>query len=185
MGVDAINSQPLPFKKRLNEFFAILKPYFWPKTVADRIRALSCFVALAGSKGASIVAPIFLGQATDKLTEASPSFPLQELLLLGLFLFAAQALQEFQRYIYLSVKEVAYQEIAERTFIHLHSLSLDWHLSKRTGEVLRAMDRGIASASNVVNMLFLRLVPSVVELLVLCILSIAQARLLSIVFSLG
>lgn len=54
--------------------------------------------------------------------------------------------------------QAAYHEIAVRTFAHLHSLSLQWHISKRSGVVLRAMDRGIGSASTVVDNLFLRLV---------------------------
>ena len=46
--------------------------------------------------------------------------------------------------------------------------------SQRTGTVLRAMDRGISSANTVVDMLFLRLVPTVIELIVLCLLFIAK-----------
>jgi ABC-type transport system involved in Fe-S cluster assembly fused permease/ATPase subunit len=34
------------------------------------------------------------------------------------------------------------------------SLSLDWHLRKKMGNTLRAMDRGVESANSVVNYLF-------------------------------
>jgi ABC-type transport system involved in Fe-S cluster assembly fused permease/ATPase subunit len=46
------------------------------------------------------------------------------------------------------------------------SLSLDWHLRKKMGNTLRAMDRGVESANSVVNYIFLYLVPTVVECLV-------------------
>jgi hypothetical protein len=32
------------------EFMSILKPYFWPQTAGDRVRAIMCFVCLVGAK---------------------------------------------------------------------------------------------------------------------------------------
>jgi len=62
------------------------------------------------------------------------------------------------------VKEVAYREIAVRTFSHLLSLSHSYHASRKLGIVLRASDRGNSSASTIVDMLFLRLVPTILEM---------------------
>lgn len=88
--------------------------------------------------------------------------------------FASSACAELQRFSYLRVKEVAYREVAVSTYKHVHSLSIGWHLSKSTGAVLRSLDRGINSASTVVEMLFLRLVPSCIELMVLCVIFITE-----------
>ena len=52
------------------------------------------------------------------------------------------------------------------TFKHLHTLSLDWHLKKKIGHVLRIMDRGIRSADSVMNYLVLYLIPSIIECMV-------------------
>lgn len=71
--------------------------------------------------------------------------------------------------VYLGVKEVAYREIASSTFTHLHSLSVQWHLNRRIGVVVRAMDRGISSAATVVDWLFLRLVPTLLEAIIVFI----------------
>ena len=78
---------------------------------------------------------------------------------------------ELQRLAYLPVAEAAYTVIADRVFTHVTELSLQWHTSKRTGAVMRALDRGLNSASTIVNQLFLRLGPTVVELIVLCIIA--------------
>ena len=40
---------------------------------------------------------------------------------------------------------------------------MDWHLQKKMGTVLRIMDRGIASADQVMNYLVLYLLPSIVQ----------------------
>jgi ABC-type transport system involved in Fe-S cluster assembly fused permease/ATPase subunit len=61
------------------------------------------------------------------------------------------------------VKQHAFAEMSETTFRHLLGLSLDWHLKKKMGEVIRVMDRGISSADSVMNYLVLFLAPSVAE----------------------
>ena len=61
------------------------------------------------------------------------------------------------------VKQVAYEQLAVTTFTHLHELSLEWHLKKRMGNVLRSMDRGVNAANTVVTYLILYLMPSLAE----------------------
>lgn len=38
-----------------------------------------------------------------------------------------------------------------RLFSHLHELSLRWHLGRRTGEVLRIVDRGTSSVTGLLR----------------------------------
>ena len=149
----------------LYEFMRILYPYFWPSGTLNRLSALSCFAALALSKTCGILSPYYLGRATDELLHNVN--PISSVLAYTLLRFAVSFFEEIQRLVYLRTKEVAYREIACSTFAHLHSLSLNWHVSKRSGVVLRSMDRGINSASTVVDMLFLRLVPTVIEMFAL------------------
>jgi len=61
------------------------------------------------------------------------------------------------------VKQQAYIEIAEQSFAHLHTLSLQWHLKKKMGNVVRSMDRGTDAANNLITYLFLYLVPAIAE----------------------
>jgi ABC-type transport system involved in Fe-S cluster assembly fused permease/ATPase subunit len=76
-----------------------------------------------------------------------------------------------QRVVYLPVSEAAYTVVADQVFSHVTSLSLHWHVSKRTGAVMRALDRGLNSAGTIINQLFLRLVPTVAELIVMCVMA--------------
>lgn len=46
---------------------------------------------------------------------------------------------------------------------------MHYHLSKQTGKVLRCLDRGSESTDNIVNVLFFRLLPTLVELVVVSI----------------
>lgn len=149
------------------EFFLLLRPYFWPRGVPHRLAAAACFIALGLSKVANLLAPIYLGAATDQLVAGQ--FPAGAIIAYGVLRFLVSLFEEGQRLIYLQVKQAAYHEVAVATFEHLHRLSLQWHITKRSGVVLRAMDRGISSAATVVDNLFLRLVPSVLEMIALVI----------------
>lgn len=55
------------------------------------------------------------------------------------------------------------------SFNHLHSLSLDWHLRKKLGEVIRSMDRGIAACDILMKYMFLWLVPAIGECIVVVV----------------
>lgn len=49
---------------------------------------------------------------------------------------------------------------------HLHSLSLRWHLGRKTGEVLRVMDRGTDSIDNLLNYILFSIAPTIVDIIV-------------------
>ena len=144
------------------EMATILRPYFWPSGRKERLLALLCFALLGLSKIANIASPIFLGIATDELLRGK--WPWGSLLLFGCLRFLVSLFEEGQRLVYLRVKEVAYRQIAVKTFGHLLSLSLAWHVNKKLGIVLRATERGVSSANTIVEMLVLRLVPTIVEM---------------------
>lgn len=150
---------------RYADYLPLLRPYFWPDGWRQRASALSCFALLGASKVCGVASPLFLGRATDKLLRGQ--LPAGDLVAFGALRFGVSAFEEAQRLVYLRTKEAAYLTTAAAVFAHLHALSLHWHITKRSGVVLRAMDRGISSASTVVDMLFLRLVPTFAELLML------------------
>ncbi len=49
-------------------------------------------------------------------------------------------------------------------FRHLHSLSLRWHLSRKSGEVLRVMDRGTDSINELLSLLLLQILPAFMDI---------------------
>ena len=168
-GFGRLNNEdgPPPGQHTLRELLAVLHPYFWPAGLSNRVRAVSCFAALGASKVCSLLYPLFIGMATDSLLAGE--LPLGAILAASGLRFASGAFDELQKLLYQRVKETAYFEISVRTFSHVHSLSPSWHASKRIGVVIRSMDRGNSAASTVVDMLFLRLGPTVLELLAMVV----------------
>ena len=155
-------------------FQTILKPYFWPDATTtsatlNRIRALATWIFVASSKACSLTAPIFLGKASTALTRGDYSNAIRYIIYYSLIQFAASTFKESQSLIYLKVAQAAFVQLSEASFNHLHSLSLDWHLRKKLGEVIRSMDRGIAACDNLMKYLFLWMVPAIAECILVTI----------------
>ena len=66
---------------------------------------------------------------------------INEIIFYALFSFLSKMMKELQRVAYLKVGQVAFVEISEHTFTHVLTLSFQWHLKKKMGTVMRAMNR--------------------------------------------
>lgn len=51
-------------------------------------------------------------------------------------------------------------------FAQLHNLSLRWHLSRKTGEVLNVMDRGPHSVVSILNLVITWTGPAIVDIVI-------------------
>lgn len=174
---DSQYSSALTFLQTLG----VLKPYFWPSTgeptevLMNRVRATLTWVCVAASKVFNIVSPIYLARATNGIASAlrqgTAPHPVTAEVIVDLFMYAflsflSKAFKEIQSLLYIKVQQAAYIEIADKTFEHLHSLSLDWHLKKKMGNVIKSMDRGIAAAQQTMQYVCLYLFPTLCEALV-------------------
>jgi ATP-binding cassette subfamily B protein len=65
------------------------------------------------------------------------------------------------------VAQNAVRKLANRTFSHLHALSLRFHLERRTGGLNRVIERGVTGVDTIVRMAVLNSIPTAVELLMI------------------
>lgn len=75
-------------------------------------------------------------------------------------------LNNLRSYLWISIQQFTTREIEVELFKHLHSLSLRWHLQRKTGEVLRVMDRGTDSITNLLNYILFSILPTIVDILI-------------------
>jgi len=168
------SSQDKKAKLSKRAILVVLKPYFWPDATAssatlNRVRALATWFFVIASKVCSLLSPIYIGKASTELTRMNYEETIRNVIYYCLLTFAAAVLKECQSLVYLRVAQAAFVQLAEITFHHLHSLSLDWHLKKKLGEVIRSMDRGILACDTLVKYLFLWLVPALAECILVAI----------------
>lgn len=75
-------------------------------------------------------------------------------------------LNNLRSFLWIKISQFTTREIEVELFRHLHSLSLKWHLNRKTGEVLRVMDRGTDSINNLLNYILFSIAPTIVDILV-------------------
>ena len=165
-------------KLRFYELMLILRPFFWPKSgtknsLINRIRAVTTWLCVAISKVCSLYSPFFISSATNQLIAKEWEAAANSMIAFVCLRFAASLFKEFQSVFYVRVKQQAAIELSELTFMHLHNLSLNWHLNKKVGGVIKSIDRGIEAANNLITYLFLYLIPALAECLAVVILFFA------------
>ncbi|KAG9403177.1 hypothetical protein AC1031_006729 [Aphanomyces cochlioides] len=180
MGEVSGSNEASPKGISLVKMLMVLRPYFWPHGLGNRARALSTYCFLVTSKVLNLYSPMFMAASTNALVAKDYAGALRAIMLYCASVLSCKILDELKSVIYLKVKQTAYVEIATMTYEHLHSLSLDWHLKKKLGDVLRSMDRGVESANSVVSYMFLYLLPTILEAVVVMIIFATHFQLASL-----
>src|SRR5882757_3844665 len=156
---------------------AHLWPYIWPGDRADlKMRVVWSMVLLLVAKLATLSVPFTFKWAIDALTGAdtAPVQPSNWAMWLiapalmmtlgygGLRVLMA-VLTQWRDGIFARVAMHAVRKLAYLTFVHMHELSLRFHLERKTGGLTRVLERGRLGIEVIVRMVILQLVPTVVE----------------------
>lgn len=139
--------------------YTLFFPYLWPKdSPLLQLQVLLCFILIIAQRLVNVAVPWQIGQVVKKLEQAIrdvegdgqltlENFPLRDFLLLGgLWILQGNSglLGALRVLLWIPVSQYSYRGLTTAAFNHVHSLSLDFHLSKRTGEVLSALNKGSA-----------------------------------------
>ena len=71
----------------------------------------------------------------------------------------------------------AVRKLAYITFVHMHELSLRFHLERKTGGLTRVLERGRTGIEMIVRMVILQLIPTIVEVALICRRAVLAVRL--------
>lgn len=93
----------------------------------------------------NVLVPIALKMAVDDV--GNKKFPAGPVVLYGLFRFLTDTTKELRDCLYNHVSAYASRKISLRVFNHVQSLSLKFHLNRKTGAVLRAVSRGSSACA--------------------------------------
>ncbi len=150
-----------------------LWPYMWPSDRPDlKARVLIAFLALVAAKVVTVLVPYSFKWVTDALTGqgAPPSFvplliagPVALVLAYNVGRFVTTAFTQIRDALFARVGLHAVRQIAFRTFVHLHDLSLRFHLERRTGGLSRIIERGTTGIESIVRHIILNTAPTILE----------------------
>ena len=161
--------------ERLGQGLRALKglgPYLWPRDSLElRIRVVLALALLITGKLVSIAIPFLYKDAVDALSVKSPgviAVPVAVILAYGAARVLSQSFNELRNAVFAKVGQRAVRQIALAAFRHIHSLSLRFHLERRTGGLARAIERGTAGIEFLLSFMLFNVVPTVFEIVIVC-----------------
>ena len=156
-----------------------LWPYMWPSDRTDlKMRVVWATVILLVAKVVLLLVPYFFKWATDALNGKTDIVGVLPVVFTGAVMLVlaynlARLLQaglnQLRDALFASVGQHAVRQLAYRTFVHMHQLSLRFHLERRTGGLSRIIERGTKGIETIVRFTILNTVPTLIEFLMTAI----------------
>jgi len=174
VGRSSFSGLPEPQEKLAEGLRALkgLGPYLWPRdSVELRVRVVVALALLIAGKLVNITVPLLYKQAVDALSGAGTAaaviaVPVGVILAYGLARVMAQGFNQLRDGVFAKVAQRAVRRIALSAFRHIHSLSLRFHLERRTGGLARAIERGIAGIEFLLSFMLFNVIPTLFEIIV-------------------
>ncbi|KAL9615335.1 MAG: hypothetical protein Q9167_000163 [Letrouitia subvulpina] len=151
--------------------YSLFFPYLWPaKSRRLQFTVIICFVLVMAARVVNILVPIQVGKITDILSgeeknlySGIPWGPICLYIFYRLLQGSNGAIGALRSTLWIPISQYSYQELSTASFEHVHGLSLDFHLGKKTGEVLSALSKG-NSINTFLEQVTFQVLPMLVDL---------------------
>ncbi|PTB69027.1 P-loop containing nucleoside triphosphate hydrolase protein [Trichoderma citrinoviride] len=159
--------------------WAIMKEmsrYLWPKgEVGTKVRVGLAVALLVGAKVLNVQVPFYFKSIVDSMNIDIAAVGGTATTVAGAMIVAygatrigATLFQELRNAVFASVAQKAIRGVARNVFDHLLRLDLSFHLSKQTGGLTRAMDRGTKGISFLLTSMVFHILPTALEISMVC-----------------
>ena len=141
--------------------------YVWPRSFQLQLRAISCLFLVVCIRVLNIAVPFAYKKVIDSFSEASGTgdktpfanlaYPWVVLyLIFSLFQGGTGGgtvglLSNLRQFLWIPISQEAYKRLSIDIFAHVLSLDHNFHLHRKTGELLRIMDRGTVSVQTLLG----------------------------------
>jgi ATP-binding cassette subfamily B protein len=143
-----------------------LMPYLWPKGRPDlRARVLVSVLFLILATGFTSISPLIYGWTVDQLRPTPVNIALGTVLaLIAAYMTSRILLQAFAQLrdgVFAKVQYHAMREVAVETFAHVHTLSMRFHLERKTGGLSRVIERGTKGIDTLLSFALFSIFPTI------------------------
>jgi ATP-binding cassette subfamily B protein len=147
-----------------------IMPYLWPKGRPDlRARVAVSIVFLILATSATSYSPLFYGRAVDALAKTPGEIALgMALSMTAAYIVSRILMQAFAQLrdgVFAKVQYHAMREVAVSTFAHVHTLSLRFHLERKTGGLSRVIERGTKGIDTLLSFALFSIFPTILLLI--------------------
>ncbi len=144
-------------------------PFLWPAGQPRlKARIVVAMLLVIGSKLIQVFGAAFtLKYAVDRMAADDRSLTTLVILLVVGYAasrFGTTLFDNLRNAVFERVGQDATRRLAATVFRHLHALSLDFHLSRRTGAVTKVVERGTKSIDTMLYFLLFNIAPTLFEL---------------------
>ncbi|KAJ3221863.1 Homocysteine S-methyltransferase 1, partial [Clydaea vesicula] len=156
------NSRNISTWNNSREKILKLAPFLWPKKNSLKLVVLLCFMLLLGERIVNIVVPLAYKYIVDQLAYDPKTFAWLPVLYYVSFRFFQGSnglLGALRSWFWIPVSQYTSRKISVKMLAHLHDLGLEFHLRRKTGEVLRVMDRGTSSVGSLLSYILFNILP--------------------------
>lgn len=129
--------------------YRVFFPYLWPsKSRRLQMITLVCFGLVILQRIMNVLVPIQVRIITNILSgedgngARTPWGPICLYVVFRLLQGSQGLAGAVRSYLWIRVGQYSYRELSTAAFEHVHSLSLDFHIGKKTGEVISALNKG-------------------------------------------
>ncbi|PSO12298.1 MULTISPECIES: ABCB family ABC transporter ATP-binding protein/permease [unclassified Sphingobium] len=170
MPPDMPTSAPLPpVWATLRRFL----PYLWPADApALRRRVVVAMLCVLAAKVISLAMPFAYKAAIDRMVPGMEPAASLAIALVAVYAgarFGSVLFDNLRNAVFEKVGQEAGRRLADDVFVHLHRLSLRFHLDRRTGAVTKIVERGTKSIDTMLYFLLFNIAPTVLELIAVCV----------------
>lgn len=150
--------------------------YLWPKgDWGTKLRVGTALSLLVGAKILNVEVPFYFKSIVDSmnidfLAVGGTAWTVAGSMIVayGLTRIGATVFQELRNAVFASVAQKAIRNVARNVFDHLLKLDLNFHLSRQTGGLTRALDRGTKGISFLLTSMLFHIFPTILEISMVC-----------------
>jgi len=150
--------------------------YLWPKgDLGTKLRVSSALGLLVGAKILNVEVPFYFKSIVDSmnidfLAVGGTAWTVAGSMIVayGATRIGATLFQELRNAVFASVAQKAIRNVARNVFNHLLRLDLNFHLSRQTGGLTRALDRGTKGISFLLTSMLFHIFPTILEISMVC-----------------
>jgi ATP-binding cassette, subfamily B (MDR/TAP), member 7 len=150
--------------------------YLWPKgDWGTKLRVGTALTLLIGGKILNVEVPFYFKSIVDSMNIDFAAVGGTAWTVAGSMIVAygatrigATVFQELRNAVFASVAQKAIRKVARGVFDHLLRLDLNFHLSRQTGGLTRAIDRGTKGISFLLTSMVFHVFPTALEISMVC-----------------
>jgi ATP-binding cassette subfamily B protein len=137
-----------------------------PYLLEFKVRVALALTLLVLAKFANVAVPLVLKEIVDAMNQPKAMLMVPVFLVVGygVLRLMSTLFGEFRDAVFAKVTQRAIRRVALKLFVHLHNLSLRFHLQRQTGGVSRDIDRGTKGISFLLNFMLFNILPTFLEI---------------------